>query len=172
MPTACSSFFRNTVRASLLAATLVSPTAFAGPTDVPFKAAFVISEIIGSPFTGCSGNASGAISGSGYASHLGKASLASTDCIVFTGQTTFNFSSNSLVLQAANGDRLLGIYSGIATILPVGALHLLGFFEIKNGTGRFAGATGAGTLDGLEDISGGFSQPAVGTVMLSGKISY
>ena len=180
MTTACLSFFRNTLRASLLAAAVVSPTAFAGPTEVLFKAAFTISEVVGfGNSSGCDAsvpiyptNSTGMINGSGYASHLGKTLLASTDCIVFTSTTTFNFSSNSLVLQAANGDRLLGTYRGVATVLSPGVLQLAGFFDIKNGTGRFAGATGAGTLDGLEDISGGFSQPAAGTVMLSGKISY
>ena len=171
MTTARLSLLRDMMRTSFLAAALVSPTAFAGPTNVPFKAAFTISEFV--VFGGSSScNATGMISGSGQASHLGRATLVSQDCIVFTSQTSFNFSSSTLVLQAANGDQLFATYSGTATPQEGGALLLSGQFILNGGTGRFASATGAGTIDGLEDISGVPYQPGVGTVMLSGKISY
>ena len=176
MTTARSSLLRNTVRTSLLAAVLVSPTVFAGVTDVPFKAAFTISEVVafgGGP--GCSGNATGTISGSGNATHLGKATLRPLDCITVTSlppnlQSTF--SSDNLVLQAANGDFLYVTYSGTAMQQDGAYVVLNGKFTFNRGTGRFANASGGGELQGLEDISGGPFQPAVGTVMLSGKISY
>ena len=173
MTTARLSLLRDMMHASFLAAALVSPMAFAGPTNVPFKAAFTISESV--VFGGSNGcNATGMIRGSGQASHLGRATLVSQDCIVFTSPTSpnFNFSSSTLVLQAANGDQLFATYSGTATPQAGGALLLSGQFILNGGTGRFASATGTGTIDGLEDISGVPYQPAVGTVMLSGKISY
>ena len=137
---------------------------------VPFKAAFVISELIVGADGSCQRITT--ISGSGTASHLGRATLTSQDCVNIAGfsPVTFNFVSNNVKLQAANGDQLFATYSGTAVLQPAGgALLLSGNFTLAGGTGRFAGATGGGSLEGLEDIS---TAPAHGMVMLSGRISY
>ena len=103
MTTARLSLLRDMMHASFLAAALVSPMAFAGPTNVPFKAAFTISESV--VFGGSNGcNATGMIRGSGQASHLGRATLVSQDCIVFTSPTSPNFNFSSSTPRVAGGE--------------------------------------------------------------------
>jgi hypothetical protein len=54
---------------------------------------------------------------------------------------------------AANGDRLIAAYDA-TTDLPTPEVHPRGTFDIVGGTGRFAGATGSGSLT-VDGIAGG-----------------
>lgn len=115
----------------------------------------------------------GSITGVGHATHLGKLTLSATDCIQYSSGTEANFKSlpNTVVFFAANGDRLYAAYEGKATYIG-GALQLKGTFTFAGGTGRFARASGQGSLIGVEDISATPAGPAIGSFVLSGSISY
>ena len=153
---------------ALFAATLLVPTVTMAGSAVPFKASIAITELI----TGGSGACyfTGEISGTGHATHLGHVTLVSHDCINPINQTgtELSFSSTQLVLTAANGDQIFATYSGTFTIQgPVGAIA--GGYQIVGGTGRFSHATGAGTVQGVEDVT---ASPSKGQIQLSGTISY
>jgi hypothetical protein len=106
---------------------------------------------------------------------MGKVTLASVDCInpdpnnpdplnpVF-----FSFSSNQLVLTAANGDQIFATYAGTFTIaVAVGVIN--GGYHITGGTGRFSKARGTGIVQGIENLS---VSPFQGQVQLTGTITY
>ena len=167
------------IRRSLLSAVstvavLVASTApvMAGDEakSVPFKAGIVIAEVLGGGNANC--GATGMITGSGHATHLGRVTLSSYDCINFSSPTSFSFETlngTKVVLTAANGDQLFATYAGLAKPQPGGILVLSGTFTFTGGTGRFAGATGKGMIDGVEEIA---TSPARGVLALSGLISY
>jgi hypothetical protein len=134
---------------------------------VPFKATIAISESIqpiGTPPCFLIGD----ISGTGVATHLGKVTLVSSDCINPISETTFSFVSNQVVLTGANGDQVFAAYNGNLTIEGA-AGTITGGFQIVGGTGRYVQATGAGTVQGVEDLSAGIGK---GEVQLIGTISY
>ena len=170
-------FRRSLLSVVSTAAVLFASTAPAWADDVdgkakslPFKADLVIAETLAAGNLNC--DAIGIITGSGYATHLGKVTLSSYDCINFTSPTAFIFQmlqGMKVVLTAANGDQLFATYRGSATPQPGGVLLLSGTFSFMGGTGRFARATGTGTLDGVEDIS---TAPAGGVLELSAQIAY
>jgi hypothetical protein len=149
--------------------------------ESPFSAKLSITESV--TLTGmppCFGY--GRIQAVGTASQLGKVTVTSTDCInpqgVFNPSepNSFTFSSigstgtTGLVLTAANGDLLFASYSGTLSAQSPRPHRIDGQFIITGGTGRFAGATGGGTLSGAEDISQVTS--GHGDVTLTGTIAY
>jgi hypothetical protein len=149
-----------------VAATLIAPSVTEARSARPFKASISITETVQPDTTGVCPFLAGAISGTGQATHLGKMTLVSRDCITPIGENVFAFESNQLVLTAANGDQIFAIYSGIFTTEgAVGAIS--GGYHIVGGTGRFSQATGAGSVQGVEDLSTGKGQ-----VQLTGTISY
>ena len=152
------------VLAALAVTSIASGVANAG-SSVPFNATIAVQEnLIGMNAPECTLISD--VSGTGTASHLGKVTLHATDCINPVGATTLKFVSNTpVVLTAANGDQVRATYSGFVSI--EGASELItGAFVITGGTGRFAQATGAGTLQGVEDATG------QGQIELTGTISY
>ncbi len=153
---------------ALFAATLLVPTVTMAGSAVPFKASIAITESR-QPGTGAC-FFTGDISGTGHATHLGNATLVSHDCInpINAIGTEFSFSSNQLILTAANGDQIFATYSGTFTIQgSIGAIA--GGYQIVGGTGRFSHATGAGTVQGVEDVT---TNPSKGQIQLIGTISY
>jgi hypothetical protein len=104
---------------------------------------------------------------------MGKVSVNSVDCIAFANPTNPNpalltFSSNELVLTAANGDQVFATYAGTFTIeRAVSTIN--GGYQITGGTGRFSQATGNGIVQGSENIG---DVPAKGEVQLTGTIAY
>jgi hypothetical protein len=121
-------------------------------------------ETIGAPPCVLQGN----ISGTGVALRLGKVTLASTDCInpLNPELTLFLFASDNVALRLANGDQISARYFGTFTVEgSVGVIT--GTFEIFGGTGRYAGATGAGSVQGVEDMTTG-----KGHIELIGTISH
>jgi hypothetical protein len=150
---------------ALVVATLLASGVREAQSAVPFKATIAITESI-QPIGTAPCILVGDISGPGVATHLGKVALVSSDCINPISKTAFSFSSNQLVLNVANGDQIFATYSGILTTEgTVGVIT--GGYQIVGGTGRFSQATGAGTVEGVEDLSTG-----EGEVQLTGTISY
>jgi hypothetical protein len=144
-----------------------APRVVEAQSSVALRATILITETIqtiGAPPCVLLGN----VSGTGVATHLGKVTLASTDCInpLNPDFTLFSFASNSVALSLANDDQISAKYFGTLTVEgPVGVIT--GGFEITGGTGRYAGATGAGTVQGVEDMTTGKGQ-----IQLIGTISY
>jgi hypothetical protein len=98
---------------------------------------------------------------------MGTVSLASHDCINPISQTEFTFRSDQVVLTAANGDQIFARYGGLLTV-TIGAIA--GGYQIVGGTGRFVHATGAGIVQGSEEINP--TGPSKGQIRLIGTISY
>ena len=133
----------------------------------PLRATILISETIqtiGAPPCFLQGN----ISGTGVAARIGKVTLASTDCInpLDPTFTIFSFASDNVALSLANGDQIFARYFGTFTIEDSTGV-ITGGYEITGGTGRYAGATGAGTVQGVEDMTTGKGQ-----IQLIGTISH
>ena len=165
------SFAASTLRVALSAAAIaVATTAVAGPTNVPFKATFVTQEQLHPDPAVCqtAPYLVGVTTLSGHASHLGATTGVSSDCVTPTSPYTFSFANGKLTATAANGDELRAEYSG--TLSPTATppiFAVAGSYRITGGTGRFSGASGSGTLQGIENI-----QTGQGQLQLSGAISY
>ena len=150
---------------ALFVATLFAAGVAKAQPAVPFKATIAITESI-QLIGGAPCFLQGDISGTGRATHLGKLTLASTDCINPISATAFSFFSDQVILTAASGDQIFAAYSGTFTIEgTVGVI--VGGYQITGGTGRFTQASGAGTVQGVEDLSTGN-----GEIKLIGTISF
>ena len=159
LPLSCQPFL------ALVVATLFASGVAEAQSALPFKATIAITELIQPPDTDpCF--LVGVISGTGQATQLGRVTLVSRDCINPISQTEFSFSSDQLVLTVANGDQVFAMYSGRLTT-EGGVGVITGGYQIVGGTGHFSQATGAGTVQGVEDMSTG-----KGLVQLTGTISY
>jgi hypothetical protein len=98
-------------------------------------------------------------SGTGIALHMGQVTWSSEEVANFCvdpddpGRAEV---TGAFVITAANGDRLTGSYlSVVAADFAAGTLTAQGDYMITGGTGRFAGATGGGTLS----VAGGLAEP-------------
>jgi hypothetical protein len=106
--------------------------------------------LVGSTIDPMTGNVivSVTIAGTGNVSHLGRVTVSgSHDTVILasTGYTTSLVVNGQATITAANGDQLSLTYSGSGTVTPNGFDD--GFtYQITGGTGRFAGATGGGTI--------------------------
>jgi hypothetical protein len=170
--------FRN-LRSSVLsvAIALAANQAMADPTPVPFKATVVFAETVTFNLVPpCF--ATGALSGSGVATWMGNVTGTSQDCTnpigPFSPTASFQFASVNLVLNdASTGEQLTGTYSGTLTYTPDAPHQISGNFVITGGTGRFAGATGGGTMSGYEDIGHILvGRPARGKAVFDGTILF
>jgi hypothetical protein len=91
--------------------------------------------------------------GTGNATHLGRYSLKGSEVI---NQVTFEVTDGSFTITAANGDTIFGTYAGTAagTSDPfVITYHVTG--PVTGGTGRFKGASGELTWDGIANLATG-----------------
>lgn len=149
----------------LLAVLSLAPRVAEAQLALPFKATFAITEsiqVIGNVPCFVEGD----VSGTGQATKLGKVSVTATDCINPITETLFSFLSTDVVFTTANGDQIFATYSGTFAIQgQVGVIT--GAYLIVGGTGRYALATGAGTVNGQEDMLTGKGQ-----VQLFGTILY
>lgn len=91
--------------------------------------------------------------GSGVATHLGR--VTGTGVVVQPGEAR-------VTLEAANGDQV----ELVAHYMSDGSGGWAGTYEITGGTGRFADATGSGTLEAELNPDGTFAADA------EGRISY
>ena len=88
-------------------------------------------------------------------SHLGRVDYALAQTSFF-GPDGSVISTGTVAFTAKNGDTLVIARSVTSQI--VGALEgftLTGTWEAVGGSGRFANATGSGSIDGVGDIPGG-----------------
>jgi hypothetical protein len=162
-----TAFFKRTITSIITVAGLTLPLiALAGPTNVPLKISVVTQEKTAlNP--DCPSGFGGTTTGTGKSSHMGKISIAASDCIMPTGND-FAF-IGKLTITAANGDKLSGDYSG--TLVPTDTVPVYSFsnatFQITGGTGRFSKAKGGVELQGSQDIKTG-----KGKMEGDGTISY
>ncbi len=113
------------------------------------------------------------LDGGGTATHVGRYTITNSHCLDLQ---TGAFINGTFVKTAANGDQLFGTYSGAGTIIvppaPVGRFQVTGTLVFTGGTGRFAGATGSQSMNGVQVTD--FSQsgfPTDVTLRLEGTIS-
>jgi hypothetical protein len=117
---------------------------------VPFHVTYVITNQLLAPGdaeypdrcpTGAP-NAATTAAGEGEGTHLGRLSETESTCIDFA---TLALTQGQFTLRAANGDLVQGEFEGSASFDPPPPNALLSCtWTIDGGTGRFAGATGAG----------------------------
>ncbi|GAB1718761.1 MAG: hypothetical protein NTAFB09_04920 [Nitrosospira sp.] len=154
------------VSVAFFAAAIFPATAFSGPKQVPLKISLEIQEQVGYKLA-CPSQFGSTITGKGKSSHLGNVSLATMDCIT-PMEDHFTF-KGQFTLIAANGDKLIGDYSG--SFVPVGAgpTYELANAELKitGGTGRFSRANGTAELNGSQDTTTG-----KGKMEANGTVSY
>ena len=100
--------------------------------------------------------------------HLGKATATFSETVTFTGPNTVTFVSTDMLYVAANGDELHArIDDGAAVLGAQGGVTLTATETYTGGTGRFAGATGSGTITGHASVV-----TQVGAYETSGSITY
>jgi len=126
----------------------------AGETTVPFHAFFAMQPmIVGMDPQGCLIQE---LPGEGQATHLGRSAWYS-DALACLDPTTMSGPQyGTSIFTAANGDQLIGTFSGIATIVmtPAGPLaEFSGTYWVTEGTGRFVGYTGTGAYWGTATAS-------------------
>jgi hypothetical protein len=105
--------------------------------------------------------------GSGVATHMGLVTVYQHHWVVPTADpNVLDFYDGTFVWTAANGDELMGTYSGYLQFNPAGYFEIHGLFVIAGGTGRFQDATGVGPASGAQFMDGTFD------LRLDGTISY
>lgn len=176
---------RRVLAASLVAASAcgAAPAVLAADAvvTVPFKAVATISEAMGLPdqacfMSGLPGSAMlGQSQGVGLGAPVGAFTFVAVDCV--TSQSLygsgrfdppFTFNGRSFVLRSPAGE-LHATYVGTGTMLSATALSLEGQFTFTGGTGRYANASGSGTLEAVEDVTN--PMQAKGYLTLKGKLT-
>ncbi len=164
-------FYSKTIRLwrLLVAAMLIAPWIIglgatsvyaAGTSQVPFRGSYSDAVAFGS-------NGAPLFNGTGIATHLGRST--NEGYVVFTTASSSCAggvpNDNYETLTAANGDSLTIVSHDVACPIGPNQYHGSGDWEILGGTGRFAGATGQGTLDGHSDFNQGvFDLQLIGTI--------
>ena len=134
--------------------------------QVPFKASFntQFQSVLEFPFLHLT------VTGQGNASHLGATTAVTTDQLVnvLDGSATATYT-----LTGANGDTVILALVFQATNIP-GGVTFAGTYAVAGGTGRFAGATGSGSLEGsaifLDESSGVGGFTVAGTISSPGSL--
>lgn len=136
-------------------------------TTKPIEVNGVFQEQIG-PSSRCPSKMGGTLAGHGDSTLLGRVAFIATDCIMPAGPL-FNFSNGRFIIVTTSGDQIFANYSG--QFVPTGEGTKFVFsgatFQVTGGNGRYAKASGGGTMSGGEDIATG-----TGSINLSGQISY
>lgn len=139
----------------------VLPSTQAKDHQVPFRATFSTEgeSVVMFP------NVHLTIFGQGVALHMGATTLLTTDQVLnlITLQATGTYT-----LTAANGDTVVLGVEVDYVIFPEG-VEFSGEYTVVGGTGRFAGATGGGTLNASATFGGPVT--ATGSLILEGTIS-
>jgi hypothetical protein len=108
--------------------------------------------------------------GRGQATYLGRSS--NSGLVVIAGSDSSCpggvANTNTETFTAANGDTLEIVSTDVACPIPGATLrfHGTGTWVVIGGSGRFTGASGSGTLDGISDFAAGTFQ-----ITLDGTIS-
>jgi hypothetical protein len=95
--------------------------------------------------------------------HLGKSHWDADSIVELTTPPPFT-QAGEMVFIAANGDQLIGTFSGQALPKETGGFDYWGDYEITGGTGRFSGTTASGTYFGGADGE-------VGTAVFEGTLT-
>lgn len=158
------------MKSSLRLATLsllmfASVGASAAPAAQPLQVTGAFQEQVG-PSARCASNFGGSLAGHGSSALAGPVAFIATDCITPAGPL-YNFSHGHFTVVTTTGEQILADYSGQMVPTGVGAQYVFSgaTFQVVGGTGRYAKASGGGTLNGGEDLSTG-----AGTLQLSGQI--
>ena len=141
-----------------------NPASAASTHQVPFHASFSGTAAFTSATTAL-------FTGAGTASHLGRSTNVNHITVSGPANCPGGFANiNIETLTAANGDTLV-LTGDHDQACPTGpeAVHGIGDWTVTGGTGRFAGATGQGTFDGVADFGQGtFSFQLTGTISAPG----
>lgn len=123
-----------------------------GSRTVPFKAHYDARIVGVGPGPGC--DARLFLEGEGTGAHLGRFTIT----LGFCGRGDGTLDTGTGTFVAANGDLLHITFHGVSDGgFPV--LHFTSFVSFAGGTGRFEGATGTATVEGIFDAQTG-SGPA------------
>lgn len=139
--------------------------ASAAPAANPIQISGAFQDQVG-PSARCMSNFGGSLAGHGSSAQVGPIAFVASDCIMPSGPL-FNFSDGHFIVVTTTGEQILANYSGQMVPTGVGAQYVFSgaTFQVIGGTGRYAKASGGGTLSGTEDLSTG-----AGTLQLSGQI--
>jgi len=119
-----------------------------GARTVPFKAHYAASIVGVGPGLGC--DARLFLAGAGTGTHLGNFTIT----LGFCGRADGTLDNGTGTFVAANGDLLYITFHGVSDGgHPV--LHFTSYVTFTGGTGRFAGATGTATVNGIFDAATG-----------------
>lgn len=109
-------------------------------------------------------------SGTGLAVHLGAITWSSAESVDFCSSAPDADVVGEFTLTAADGDQLFGSYVTLAhPDFAAGVITFSGTWEITGGTGRFANATGEGTLSGNGSLA---PPPSPVAATFEGTITY
>jgi hypothetical protein len=123
----------------------------------------------------CAGGLLVSLAGGGQATHVGRYAVTNSHCLDFA---TGIFTDGTFTKTAANGDLLLGKYTGTSIPLPSGSdpcvlrFNLNTSLRFTGGTGRFVGASGEATLIAVQETNScqaGFPSSVTGRI--EGRIS-
>ena len=154
--------------------TFSAGTALASPSGVPFKSSGQGTEVPGASGCQFTGSCTVGATGTAMTSHLGSGPYTSSLTIDYTRAFSNGDggscapASGSGTITAANGDTLDQTETG--TVCEVGHTGLnvphtfRGTYTNTGGTGRFASASGGGTVNGSDDGSGNTSYQETGTI--------
>ena len=106
------------------------------------------------------------VTGQGNASHLGKTATSTTNQ---QGNLITGEGSATYTLIGANGDTVVIEIEALNTNLP-GGVTFSGTYTVTGGTGRFAGATGGGSMSG-QAVFTSEAGDGVGSFSFMGTIS-
>ena len=99
--------------------------------------------------------------GSGTAVHMGAIAWASAETVNFCTNSQGADVAGEFVFTAANGDQLTGTYVTLAhPDFAAGEITFSGEWTVTAGTGRFAAASGEGTLSGQGSLAPPFDVSA------------
>lgn len=119
-----------------------------GSRTVPFKARYDARVVAVGPGPGC--DARLFLEGAGTGTHLGSFTIT----LGFCGRPDGTLDTGTGTFVAANGDLLYITFHGVSDGgHPV--LHFTSYVTFTGGTGRFEGATGTATVQGVFDATTG-----------------
>lgn len=139
--------------------------AAAGPASTkPFEVTGVFQERT-APKLSCPSQFGGTLAGTGDSPQLGRIVFLADDCITPV-PPLFNFTGRFIVTNL-RGEQVYANYSGQFVPTGEGSKYVFSgaTFQITGGTGKYAKASGGGTLTGAEDIVTG-----IGDLKLSGQV--
>jgi len=158
-------FFRKGTGSLALAAAVTlaaAGSASAATPPLPFAAVFAGTAAITSPYT-TEFHGLGAASLLGAVTTLGEVQITGiTNDVCVGGVANINVET----LTAINGDQLVVTSNDVACPVASNRYHGTGAWTVTGGTGRYAGARGSGTFDGVSDFNQG-----VFSITLSGSVT-